>query len=217
MGWRVTGQPLSAEMLSRLANPDSRTAETYPDIKYDTQTFPAAGGVARLTFFQTANVDPTLSNMEQAGSFPSPQHFQIYGIAKSYLRAGPSNVVLAASGTNQTGMLNDMDLIERTQRATVTLVISNKNYGPWPLEAFHPLGGGVGFLAITGETGAGNSRAQQYGQGGPVDGGWYLNGELVIPPTVGFSLVVNLAAAQAIQVDTLCRLSLVGRLYRRAL
>lgn len=217
MGWRVTGRALSKDELLRITDPAGRNAETFPDIKYDTQSLPAAGGVTRLTYFSALNNDLTITNMEAAGTFPAPQFFQIYGIAKEYLGAGPTNIAPAAAGTNQTGQLNDIDLIEKTQRATVTLVVSNKNYGPWPLSAFHPLGGALGFLALGVDGGAGTGRAQQYGQGGPVDGGWWLNGELVLPPTVGFSLVVNLAAAQAISVNTNLRLSLVGRLYRRAL
>lgn len=217
MGWRVTAPPLSKDRLMTLTDPMGRNDETFPDIKYDTQQVPAAGGVTRLIYFQSVGTDPTITNMEGQGQFPSPQFFQIFGIAKSYLAAGPSNIVLPASGTNQTGILNDIDLVEKTQRAIVTLVLSNKNYGPWPLEAFHPLGGGVGFLAIAGESGAGNSRAQQYGQGGPVDGGWWTNGELVIPPNTNFQLIVTLAASQAISVNTNLRMALVGRLYRKTL
>lgn len=216
MGFRVTGAPATLARLLSMARPGANEAESYPDIKFDTVTYPAAG-TARLTAFQNVAADPTISNMESAGSFPDPQWFQVYGIAKEYQAAGPSNIAPAAAGTNQTGILNDMDLLEKTQRATVTLTISNKNYGPWPLSAFHPLGGGIGFIALGVDGGAGSGRAQQYGNGGPVDGGWWLNGEIAIPPKVGFSLVLNLAAAQAISVQTLIRFSLVGRLYRRVL
>lgn len=217
MAWRVTGRPLSKEELGRLTDPMGRDLETFPDHKYDTQTLPAAGAVNRLVFFGALPNDPTLSNMDSQGQFTSPQFFQIYGIAKDYRRAGPSNLVAAASGTNQPGMLNDIDLIEKVQGATLTLVISNKNYGPWQLASSHPIGGAVGTIAGGVEGGAGTSRFQQYGHGGPIDGGWWLNGEVVIPPNVGFQLIVNLRAGQALSADTQLTLSLVGRIYRRPL
>jgi hypothetical protein len=217
MAWRVTGRPLSKDDLARLMDPMGRDLETFPDQKYDTQTFPAAGGVNRLVYFGALPNDPTLSNMDSQGQFTSPQFFQVYGIAKDYRRAGPSNIVLPASGTNQTGLLNDIDLIEKVQGATLTLIISNKNYGPWQLASAHPMGGAVGTIAIAGEGGAGTSRGQQYGHGGPIDGGWWLNGEIVIPPNTGFQLIVNLRAGQAITADTQMTLTLVGRIYRRPL
>ncbi len=69
---RIWGQPLAATDLQRLATPQAGDLESFPDIRYDRQTFPQAGGVANLSFFTNVSA-PNVSNMELAGQFPAPQ------------------------------------------------------------------------------------------------------------------------------------------------
>lgn len=206
---RIWGQPLDAAALGRLATPQAGDLESYPDIKYDRQTFPQAGGVASLSFF-TAVAGPNVTNMEAAGQFPAPQWFQPFAICVTPMAAGPSNITDAASGTNSTGIQNDWDLLCKTQGAVLNLTISRKAYGPWPLLALHGLGGAYG--VFTG-SGAGVTAGQQV-QNGPADGGFGPQGEIVIPPNVGFTVNIQLAAAQALSVATLVEVAIVGRIYR---
>jgi hypothetical protein len=206
---RIWGQPLNAGELQRLASPERGDLETYPEIKYDRQTFPAAGGVATLAFF-TAVGGVNVTNMEAAGQFPAPQWFQPFSFMITPMAAGPSNITDPASGTNQTGIQNDWDLLCKTQGMVLELTIAKKVYGPWPALACHGVGGAMGFF--TG-SGAGVTQGQQV-QNGPADGGFGPQGEIVIPPNVGFTVRLLLAAAQALTVATLVEVAILGRLYR---
>lgn len=206
---RIWGAPLDASGLQRLATPQAGDLESFPDIKYDRQTFPAAGGVANLPFFR-AVAGPNVSNMEAAGQFPAPQWYQLFGICVTPMAAGPSNITQGATTVNSTGIQNDWDLLAKTQGAVVILSIAQKRYGPWPILAHHGLGGAMGFF-----TGQGSlTLQQQQVQNGPADGGFGPQGEVVIPPNVGFTVDIQLLAAQALSVATLVEVALVGRIYR---
>lgn len=207
---RIWGQPLNAGELQRLASPERGDLETYPEIKYDRQTFPQAGGVASLAFF-TAVAGVNVTNMEAAGQFPAPQWFQPFSFMVTPMAAGPSNAATAAAGTNQPGIQNDWDLLTKTQGAVLELSIAKKVYGPWPLLACHGTGGAgsaLGFMTILAAS------ASQNVSNGPADGGFGPQGEIVIPPNVGFTVRIILAAAQALSVATLVEVAILGRLYR---
>lgn len=206
---RIWGNPLNNDQLQRLAHPQQGDLETFPDIKYDRQTFPAAGGVAKLAFY-TAVAGQNITNMELAGSFPAPNWFQPFFFCVTPMAAGPSNITGPASGTNATGIQNDWDLLTKTQGAVLNFAVSRKSYGPWPLLALHGLGGAMGFLAGAGLAGTG----QQQVQNGPADGGFGPQGEIVIPPNVGFTVSIDLTAAQALSVATLVEVAIIGRTYR---
>ena len=206
---RIWGQPLSNNLLQQLATPQAGDLESFPDIKYDRQTFPQAGGVASLKFFNAIGGGPNVTNMEAAGQFPAPQWFQLFAICITPMTAGPSNITETASGTNQTGINNDWDLLTKTQGAVINFTISRKAYGPWPVLACHGLGGAFGVIVN-----GGGSTGQQTVANGPADGGFGPQGEVVIPPNVGFTCDIQLAAAQALSVATLVEVALIGRIYR---
>jgi hypothetical protein len=205
---RIWGQPLSADLLQRLATPQAGDLESYPDIKYDRQTFPSAGAVAALTFF-TAVSNQNVTNMEAAGQFPAPQWFQPFFICVTPMAAGPSNITETATTVNQTGIQNDWDLLTKTQGAVLNFSISRKSYGPWPLLALHGLGGAMGAIVN-----GGGATAQQQVQNGPADGGFGPQGEIIIPPNVGFKVSIDLLAGQALSVATQVEVAFVGRIYR---
>lgn len=208
MAIRIWGRPLAAGDLQRLATPEAGDLESYPDIKYDRQTV-AQAGVASVSFFTTVGTQ-FQTNMEAAGQFPAPQWFQPFFFCVTPMAAGPSNITDPASGSNSLGIQNDWDLLTKTQLGVLNFSISRKSYGPWPLLALHGLGGAMGFF--TG-SGAGVT-AQQQVQNGPADGGFGPQGEIVIPPNVGFKLAIDFQAAQAISVATPIEVSMVGRIYR---
>jgi hypothetical protein len=205
---RIWGQPLDMNGLDSLKNPGRDELESYPHIIYDRQTY-AQAGQASVSFFSTLSNDPTITNMEAAGQFPSPQWFQPFGIMVTPMAAGPSNITPGASGTNLTGIQNDWDLLTKTQRAVLSLSIAKKQYGPWPVLALHGTGGAMGFFTNS----TASLTAQQVQNGWP-DGGFGPQGEIVIPPNVGWSVTIQLAAAQAVTVATLIEVAIVGRLYR---
>lgn len=207
---RIWGQPLDALGLQRLASPAQGDLETFPHIVYDRVN--VATGDTQTTFFTTAPAAGiNLTNMELAGQFPAPQWFQPFGIMITPMAAGPSNAALAAPGTNQPGIQNDFDLIAKTGLAVVSLSIASKLYGPWPILACHGTGGAMGFFS-----GPAAASAAQQVQNGPADGGFGPQGEIVIPPTVGWFVRLNYNAPLAALSVSPQRLeaAIVGRIYR---
>jgi len=197
----------SDQELYRASNPGSQTGpEALPWCLYDTQTFPAAG-IARLRFFNQTNADRTLTNMETGGQLSDPQFFEIWNLMMDFQLAGPTINAAAA------GQANDLDLLLKTQRATFTLNISNKNYGPFPATLLHATGGGVG--NVFGTTAAAGSI--QYVNNGVQDGGWSWGGAVIIPPKVGWFIDLEFAGIQAISAETNIRIALNGVLHRRVL
>lgn len=172
---------------------------------YDTQNFVTAS-TTRLTFFQTANVDATLSNMKAGGQLPAPQYLTIYDICLDYLSQNTSQ----AAGV--LGELNDIKLLQMVGRGTWTLNISDKQYGPYSITTLHGTGGAVGgvdagTLAV----------AVQWGTNA-LSPGWNYQGSLIIPPNVNFSIEFNWAATVATTFTPLpLRVSLFGILSRRVL
>lgn len=175
---------------------------------YDTQTFVSAT-TTRLVFFQAANADRTLSNMEQGGTLPRPQSLQIHNICADFLSLTP-----VSTGAGIVGELDNLArlILGSAQRPMWTLTISQKSYGPYSMSLLHGTGGPLGF--ISGTQAAGTSL-----QFGKNDGsaGWNYFGRVIIPEQVSFSLEIAWAATATLTGDTRIRVSLFGVLNRRVL
>lgn len=201
---------LSSGQLAAAANPQvGNQPEAIPWILYDTATY-VSGTTTTLSLFAAVNADKTLSNMESSGQLPDPQYMIVHYVTCDIL-VTPTVVV---AGTT-VGALNDIDLLLKgTSRATFTFAMSNKNYGPFPLNACHSLGGatGTGWGTLTAQT-----SIQQANNGIPGSGGFPFMGAIVIPPKVGFGITLNFAAAQTLSANALIRIGLAGVLYRRVL
>lgn len=194
--------------LAEMANPTQPgQSEVAPWILYDTQTY-VSGATVTQTFFQTQQADPTLSNLVQAGALTDPQYFEIFNLGLDFLGDATS----VAGGA--LGAIDDIQKLMLVARPTFTLVISDKNYGRFPLSFLHTSGGAVGF-------GWGTFTAEesiQYANNGLTDGGWNWRGSVVIPPKVGFSVQVQYQAAQTLASgDTPLRFWMAGALHRRVL
>lgn len=207
-GLGVRFRPKTGMAVERAATPPSGNAEeAIWHQAYDTQTYVAAGQT-RLTFFAAVSNDRTLSNMKAAGMFARPEKLQVYQITCDILSV--IAVTTAAGGID--GVLNDLALIliGSTGRATWTLDISSKQYGPYSLSALHGTGGPVGF-------GWGTFTAEesiQFAKNDPCEG-WNYHGQIIIPEQVPFSLLTEWAAVQAVSADKRIRMSLWGVLNRR--
>lgn len=208
MGFRYSVKPLRKAQLAALADPQSANQpEALPWVLYDTQSL-ANGGIGPLVFFQTVNVDKTLSNMEGPGQLPDPQYFQIFYWGVDFLL--PAFVGTGAIG----GPIADIANILFTTRATWTFNISNKRTGPFPLSFMHSSGGPTGFYAATLTAPA----SKEYGNNGIFDGGFCVNGALVIPPKLGFDVTIAVAAAVTLTDTPLnVRAWQAGVLYRKVL
>lgn len=196
------------EMIKR-ANPPAGigVSEAFHTQFYDTQTYPAGGTTAPINFFQTTNADLTLSNMQAAGQFPSPQFFQLYAVAFEVLLP-PASAAVPAAWT-------DLFNIRIGSRGFLVLTISDKDYGRIPLRALHPSGGMSGFGY---QVAAVAATATEWAQGAPLDGGFWHDGAIWFPPNTNFSVRVEFQGVlQPVTNATLIRVVLDGILHRRIL
>lgn len=181
--------------------------EAYHQPYYDTQTYPAAG-IGELTYFQDVSNDRSLSNMEAQGQFPDPKFFRLFGIMCDILLP------------NAVDAWDDMVNLISIGRPMLSLTISDKLYGPIPLQMCHTSGGIQGFgthAAATTVAATTIDVVTQYANNGIQDGGFSHDGAILIPPKIGFNINVRWGNAQAVANDTLIRVLLDGVIYRRIL
>lgn len=206
LGSKFTALPGSV-VESQATPPSGGSEESIWHQIYDTQTF-TDNTTTRMVFFQAANADRTLSNMDQGGALPRPQKLRIHNICLDIL----SPVPVSTSAT-LTGVLNDLALLifGATQRPTWTLNISQKAYGPYSLTTLGGTGGPTGF-------GFSSDGAEiiQFAKNDP-SGGWNYFGRVIIPEQVNFNLEINYAATADVTEDKRFRVSLFGVLNRRSL
>lgn len=210
MGSRVNIKPYTMAQLEAMATPGAVAGgnmETYRAPYYDTQTYPAAG-TDLLTFFAATVGDRSLSNMQGGGQFPDPQYHILWNILVDPI------LPLAAVVADPPTALADLHELLVVGRPFLTLSISDKPYGQIPLQMVHGSGGprGNGFN-IAGATVA----AHEIVEHGPADGGFGLEGSLVIPPKVNFGLTIRWGNAQAVTTDIPIRVTLDTVEYRRIL
>lgn len=174
---------------------------------YDTQTF-TDNATVLLSFFQAANADKTLSNMDQGGALPRFQSLRIHDVTLDIL-----SIIPVTTSATLTGVLNDLALLifGSAQRPTWTLTISAKAYGPYSLTCLHGTGGPTGF----GFSGDG-AEIIEFAKNDPASG-WNYLGQVTIPEQVNFQLDIRWAATADISENKLFRVSLFGILTRRVL
>lgn len=174
---------------------------------FDSQVYLSAA-TTRLLFYAVTNVDPTITNMQQAGTLQDPYWFLIHDVCFDIL---PITSYVSTINAANTGNLNNMGLLLMTFRPVWTLTISDKRYGQYSLSSLHGTGAVQGYLA---GIGAANDHVE-YGHN-TVVAGWNYEGTLTIPPKIGFGFetVWSAAATMAVGNPTL-RLSMFGVLARR--
>lgn len=210
----------SYEALVAAVNPRSANApESIPWWFYDTQLYTSAATVQQ-TFFAATQAARDLSNLPTGGSLPDPNFFGIHYLCADFMQnaAGTpyttTNGIAAAVGN--TGALDDVGRLLLSGRARLTLTISDKQYGPWPLSVTGGTGAALGFMAIAGLTGAGNAQRSDFGYNA-LHGGAFIGGKIIIPPKVGFQAVIDWPAAVTLTGNYQVRLTMYGVYYRRIL
>lgn len=188
--------------------PSGTSEEAIWDQRYDTQLYTSAV-TTELVFFQVTNADPTLSNMRQGGTLPSPWSLQIHMITLDILPIIPVSINAAAAVT---GALNDMALLlfSSNARPTWTLTINEKDYGPYSLTTLHGTGAPAGFNDGTQAVGA----SVQYGFN-TLTPGWNYFGRVVILTQNPFRVTLRWAAAPTLTENKRLRVSLFGVLNRK--
>lgn len=203
-GFGAPYRALSGAAVEGMATPPSGASqEAIWHQVYDTQTY-GSGTTTRLVFFQNTNNDRTLSNMEAAGQFPSPQSFQIFNVCCDIITSAGVTTDAATGGA-----VDDVWKLLLGARATWALNISSKVYGPYSLTLLHATGQPYGLLSSTVAT-----SSQQQGQTSPFPG-WNYFGRVIIPRQVNFNITLEFASAQTLKGDAQIRLSMLGVLNRR--
>lgn len=197
----VKGRTL--EQLKAMADPPKMqgVSEAIPFIFYDTALY-VDNTTTELTFFTTSRANRQLSNLNPAGTLPSPQYFEVYGFMVDILYP-PA----AAAWADVHGLLFGAGA---TAAPTFEFKLSDKDYGPTPLSALHGTGGIYGFSDAA-------AAPAQYANNAIPDGGWYTDGAIVIPPMESFSATIRWAAAVDIAADKYIRVSMAGVLHRKVL
>lgn len=192
------------QIIARGAPRAANQPEAYRDVIFDTQTY-VDNTTVNQSFFQSVQTDKTLGNLSQAGSLPAATAFAISAISSEWLLEAPAG---AATGSAQ---VNDLVALLNAGRPTMTLLISDKPYGPWPFAYAGAAGFPtfVGFGTTTADAGA-NAVAQV-----SPNGGFFTGNGLLLLPNVQFGLNVTYSAAQNISGDRRVRVSLHGTKYRR--
>lgn len=209
----IPWQPaLTKAQLDLLANPTAANQpEVVPWALYDTQSV-ANAATGPFVYFQSINVDKTLSNMEGPGQLTDPQYLVVHYAACDILQV-PTATALA-NEPNQAAA--NIENLLKTVRATFTFNMSNKRYGPFPLTMCHATGGTTGFGYGYGTASSGTSAAV-VNNGNPGIGGFPFCGALIIPPKIGFDVTIAVSAATTLSATVQVRFVLVGALYRRVL
>jgi len=181
--------------------------ESYADILYSVRTY-TSGTTTRLTFFDFVG-DPSLTNMEQAGTLPDPQFFEIWGIhfgVRTRVTNTPEGI---------TGALDDVEQLVRSGGGSLVLTIGSKPYGPWPLEALHALGGPTGGGWGLDNVAAGGTPSQtQWANNGLLGYGLNQHGALLVPPKQRLNVEVRWPAALTLVADRPVYVALSGVKHR---
>jgi hypothetical protein len=202
MSLKFPVRPMTFGEVKMLASPASALQpEVIPWAYYDTQTLASLWTSA--SFFATPQNDRTLGNIEQGGQIPADTWFQIWSFNLDFL--------IPAVDVNATAeAVDDVLQILYGARAAMQLTIANKNYGPIPLTFLHGSGGARVTLANSDATA---TTIANHAQNEAPDGGWWVDGAIILPPNQSFTvqLIGNSAALNA---SRQVRLSMVGVKYR---
>lgn len=206
-----TIQPQTAAQLTAATTPTSGTdLEAVPWDLFDTNltAFANSAGPLNVPFYQTVQTDPTLGNMQMPGALPAPQWLEPAALAFDLMSVPSSSVA-----TTATGALSDLANILKANTAAFNMKVSQKDYGTFPLMLAHSVGGEVGF-----GWGAEVSNFE-YGNNGPADGGWWMDGAIIIPSQQNFivSVLTKQGATLTLNATTPVRANLWGVLHRRVL
>lgn len=111
--------------------------EFISDTLYDTRSY-VSGTTVNLPFFSSAQTED-LTNLALGNMIPDKQGFLVMSI-RVFPKLLPRSTAQAATGTNQTGVANDMAQLLNNGRVKFNFL--NKDYGVFPIWLL-PSGGGT--------------------------------------------------------------------------
>lgn len=194
---------LRSEQLRMMSRPPTGrgVSEAIPHVYYDTEVY-TDNATTSLNFFTNTKATRQLSNLSPAGSLPKPYFFRVYAFMV--------DIKTVPSATAWADVYQLLFGANANAGPTFTFVLSDKDYGPWPLSCLHGTGGVQGFSDAA-------AAPEQYANNGPIDGGFWVDGSILIPPNEGFRAELAWEAAEDISGDLKIRLSMAGVLHRKVL
>lgn len=200
--------PKNYDTLKSLVVPASaKQPECLPWVMYDTIQY-AAAGQARLAYFTGTNpADLTMSNLPD-GKLETLQYFEIHRVFTLIL-----TLLSITTTAVVTGAANDVIILHSTGRGIWTFSMTNKIWGPFPLEFFGRPGGPAVFIAMEGTETAPARNFLQFGTQNE-NGGFPGLGAMIVPPVTQFKTFLDFNST-AIAAAVNIRQSLMGVLHRR--
>ena len=181
--------------------------QAIPYVLYDTQNY-VSGTTVNLPFFQTVQTDQTLSNLTSGAQLPIDEWLEI-----EWMFISPIVLSTGLAVGPDVGPWADMDALMWGGRPTHTLTIQNKDYGILPASFFQSEGGISGYGYNEAAAGA---FITEYANWGPHGQGYWVGGQIVIPPQAGFQTRLRWNAPVTLPsgTNTLIRVSYLGTLHR---
>lgn len=210
MAFKFPIRPYTKAQLDVMVNPASANQpEAIPHVLFDTQPY-VSTVTTTLVYYQTVQVDKSLGNMDSAGQLPSPQYFQIFNMGIDVLEP-----VFARAAAPAAGALDDVQQLILSGRGYVDMTVAGKRYCVGiPASFFHQSGGVTGGISATFAAAAGI----EYANNSLPDGGWAVNGAIVIPPNQAFDVTLRWPAAiTLVATPRNIRFWMAGVLFRRVL
>lgn len=185
---------------------------------YDFQTYTGSTGHTQLTFFQLpigqSSKTRADTNMEAAGSLPSPKQFLVETIELYFLPSGVIDTV-ATTATNTAKQADDMYAFAKG--GYLDFFIGSKSYlSEAPLGRFPPSTGLRVDTAISGTFTAPNMAKSEYAA---MTGLIYrVDPQILLEPTQNFNVTLNWPTAVVMPSGTDARVGVVmrGLLYRNS-
>lgn len=185
---------------------------------YDFQTYANAGTTTQYTFFQVpvgqGGKTKADTNMEAAGSLPSPKNFLVQSIEVLFF-PGVSPAVFgaqaAAQGINDTWVISKAGYLE--------LFIGSKTYlTEAPIGRFPPKNGLAGFSALADASTTGASGQSRIAYATMAGKPYELFPWILLQPTQNFNVTLNFPTTAALPSGQDARIGVVlhGILYRNS-
>jgi len=210
----------SYDALVQAANPGTVNGpETVPWWFYDTQLYTSAT-TTTATWFAASQTDLSLGNLPIGGTLPDPNFFGVHYMHIDFMQNAAGTPYLttsaAAATIPNTGAIDDVGRLLLSGRGRIRALISDKQYGPWPMSVTGGTGAALGFIAVLSGTTLGTaSQGQSFGYS--AIGGAYIGGKIILPPRIGFQFIMDWPAALTLTGNYYIRLTLYGVYYRRVL
>jgi hypothetical protein len=180
-------------------------AEVIPQVFFDTAVYTSAT-TTEISFFTQARGSRQLTNLNTPGQLPDPEYFEIFYFGLD---------VLLPPAADAWADLHNLLMGDTAANGGPTwqFTMSNKRYAGFPLTFLHESGGvrGFGFSTLSAD-------AQEYARNAAPDGGWCVDGSIVIPPQQAFDLTITWPNAVTLTGgNPALRVWMAGNLHRKVL